>query len=102
MNLCTDRSETEKYDFDELSDTTDIDEGGEDDDEEKVDNPSLQGPSTQPQVPTWELKKNSQNILPDFCSETGPSNDLLDLEENTPIAVFFNIVQRCFDGPYCV
>lgn len=84
-------SETEEYDFDELSDTTDVHEGGDDDEDEEVNDPSLQGTSTHPQVPTWELKYRSQKIISDFTSETGPSNELLELEENTPIAVFLTM-----------
>lgn len=56
-----------------------------------MDDSSLSGPSTQPQGPIWELKKSLQKILPDFTSETGPRNELLELEENTPITVFLTM-----------
>lgn len=57
---CTESSDTEEYIPQQIEDT-DVS-----DDDEEVDDPSQPGPSTQPQIPIWSLKKNLQKTLPDF------------------------------------
>lgn len=71
----------------EQSDYTDVsdDIGG---DDEEVNDPSYPGSSMQLQVPIWSLKKNMQKTLPDFISKREPSDELWELQEKTPIAVF--------------
>lgn len=37
---------------------------------------------------TWVAKGATKTVLPDFCAEAGPSDDILSLEEKTPISLF--------------
>lgn len=81
-------SDTEVYAA-ELGDNSDVTD--ENIDEEEVDDPSQPGPSAQPHVPTWFHKKKVQKTLPDFTSRSGPSDELWELPEKTPLEVFLTM-----------
>lgn len=78
---CTDRSnKTKEYDFDELSTLL-----------MSMKAVVMMMMSRWMNHHYWDLKKSLQKILPDFTSKTGPSNELLELEENTQIVVFLTM-----------
>ncbi|XP_035226998.1 piggyBac transposable element-derived protein 4-like [Stegodyphus dumicola] len=86
-----DSSDTEVYapeplvqSDDDMSDETHLSD-------EEVDDPSQPGPSTQPQVPTWNSKQKLQKLLPEFTRISGPNAKLWELPEKTPLAVFQEI-----------
>lgn len=81
-------SDTEVYAA-ELSDNSDV--TNENNDEEEVDDPSQPGPSAQPHVPTWIHKKKVRKTLPDFTSRSGPSDELWELPEKTPLEVLLTM-----------
>lgn len=79
---CTENSDTEVY-VTEQSDYTDVF-----DDDEEVDDPSYPGPFMQHQVLIWSLRKNLQNSLPHLMSKSRLNDELWELQEKTPVAVF--------------
>ena len=83
-------SDSDIYDPDplQLSEEDDDINSGESDEDDDISQP---GPSTQPQIPTWNSKQRLQKTVPDFTAECGPDEKFWELPEKTPIAVFLEI-----------
>ncbi|GBN50137.1 hypothetical protein AVEN_103995-1 [Araneus ventricosus] len=78
-------SDTEEYSFSEIIES-DSDEGSIKDDEPKDIN--VPGPS-HPIPICWRKRGLVSKSIPDFDSEAGPSDEILNMEDHSPIAVFF-------------
>lgn len=79
-------SNTEEY-YSKSRDISDDEDIGTDED---GDAPSLPGTSAEQDV-IWHLKKIMHKSIPAFTSPTGPSEDMWELPEKTPIEVFLTI-----------
>ena len=82
--ISNDSTDTEEYSISDVIEF-DINDGSTQDDEE--DELNMPGPS-QPIFIRWKKRSVINKTVPDFDSETGPSEEILNMDDHSPIAIF--------------